>query len=166
MLYSVKSTNLPARGTPGDTWYTTDTRQTFIVLNDTRLYNLAGLLAPNTQNPVVGPQGPQGLTGSPGQSITWRGAYDPGNSYAPYDFVSYNGSTYICIQQVGANSGNAPGNTEYWNLVAQSGDGGPVTSIGQDSSGAVNAINGEPIAAQSVGGLTAAQITARIIALA
>ena len=121
MLYSVKSTNLPATGCPGDIWYATDTRQAYLVLSSKQLFQLSGLLGANPV-PVVGPQGPQGNQGNPGQGLTWRGTYNSGNSYAPNDLVEYSdGSTYICVKQVGANSGNAPGNTEYWNLVAQSG---------------------------------------------
>jgi hypothetical protein len=60
-LYSVKRP--PSKGTQtGDIYFVTSTKQTFVVLGDGRLFDLAGLLQIST-GVVVGPQG------EPGQSI-------------------------------------------------------------------------------------------------
>jgi hypothetical protein len=137
----------PNAQTTGTVYFAIDTLKFFIVQSNGQVVPLP------TNTAATGPQGATGATGSQGQGLTWRGAYNPGNTYAPYDLVIYtDGSTYICTKEVGANSGNAPGNTEYWNLVAQSGTDGPVTSIGTDASG-VNEINGQPINANHIGGL-------------
>lgn len=54
-------------------------------------------------------------------SSCWRGEYNGSTQYYVGDFVSYQGSTYTCIQN---SLGNDPTNTSYWKLVAQKGDKG------------------------------------------
>ena len=44
--------------------------------------------------------------------LNWKGAYNAGTAYIIDDVVSYNGSSYVCIQ---ASTGNLPTNTTYWN---------------------------------------------------
>ena len=39
--------------------------------------------------------------------LNWKGAYNGSTAYAIDDVVSYNGSSYVCIQ---ASTGNAPTN--------------------------------------------------------
>src|SRR5579872_1376016 len=52
---------------------------------------------------ATGPQGPAGSGGGgSGQGYTWRGAWSAGTTYAAYDTVSYNGSSYVAV----ANSTN------------------------------------------------------------
>jgi hypothetical protein len=75
----------------------------------------------------VGATGTPGSTGAPGQGFTWRGAYNGATAYAPYDVISYNGSSYHCIL---ASTGNLPTNTTYWNLVAQIGPTGATGTRG------------------------------------
>jgi len=62
--------------------------------------------APNQQLNLVLPTG---------QGYTARGVYSAGTTYAPYDSVYYNGSTYACIL---ASTGNAPSNATYWQIMA------------------------------------------------
>ena len=45
-----------------------------------------------------------------------KGAYSSTTTYHLLDFVSYQGSTYICKQ---TSTGNAPTNTTYWQIMAQ-----------------------------------------------
>lgn len=45
-----------------------------------------------------------------------KGAYSSSTTYHLLDFVSYQGSTYICKQ---TSTGNAPTNTTYWQIMAQ-----------------------------------------------
>ena len=64
-LFSMKLNKFPEKGTCGDVYFSSDTRETFIALGDGRLFPLAGLLsvAPGAG---VGPQGPQGDRGPAG----------------------------------------------------------------------------------------------------
>lgn len=69
-------------------------------------------------SPIGNLTGPAGSAGAAGQGLTWHGAYSGVTAYVPYDVVSYNGSSYICIL---ASTGHVPTNTTYWGLMALSG---------------------------------------------
>jgi hypothetical protein len=77
---------------------------------------------------IQGEQGIQGVKGDKGDTgiagLTWRGAYAAGTAYSVRDAVSYNGSSYYCIQ---ASTGNAPTNTTYWAVLAIKGADGAGT---------------------------------------
>lgn len=62
-----------------------------------------------------------GVQGPQGQGLTYRGTYSSSTYYNPYDFVYYNGSSYINI--LGC-SGVVPTNATYWNLMAAQGQQG------------------------------------------
>ena len=51
--------------------------------------------------------------------LNWKGAYNAGTAYVIDDVVSYNGSSYVCID---ATTGNLPTVTAKWNLMAEGGD--------------------------------------------
>jgi hypothetical protein len=51
----------------------------------------------------------------------WQGAYAGGTAYTVDDVVSYNGSSYICIQ---ASTGNLPTNATYFEQMSQAGTDG------------------------------------------
>ncbi len=56
----------------------------------------------------------------------WKGTYAGGTAYTIDDVVSYNGSSYICIQ---ASTGNLPTDTAYFEQMSQAGtDGTDLTS--------------------------------------
>ena len=56
----------------------------------------------------------------------WKGTYAGGTAYTIDDVVSYNGSSYICIQ---ASTGNLPTDTTYFEQMSQAGtDGTDLTS--------------------------------------
>jgi len=57
--------------------------------------------------------------------LNWKGAYNAGTAYIIDDVVSYNGSSYVCIQ---ASTGNLPTVTTYWNQMSAKGTDG--TDIG------------------------------------
>ena len=58
--------------------------------------------------------------------LNWKGAYNAGTAYIVDDVVSYNGSSYVCIQ---ASTGNLPTVTTYWNQMSAAGsDGTDLTS--------------------------------------
>lgn len=54
-------------------------------------------------------------------ALVWRGAWDNLFPYAESDAVSYNGSSYICIEP---HTGELPTNIIYWDLLAQQGTSG------------------------------------------
>jgi len=77
-----------------------------------------------------------GITGTPGTSFVWRGTWDPGTAYVPYDSVAHQGSCYVCVQ---ANTNNNPASSPVrWNLLAAKGDQGQQGPQGQQG------IQGEP----------------------
>ena len=53
--------------------------------------------------------------------LNWKGAYNAGTAYIVDDVVSYNGSSYVCIQ---ASTGNLPTVTTYWNQMSAKGSDG------------------------------------------
>jgi hypothetical protein len=69
---------------------------------------------------LTGPAGPQGATGSAG--LTWRGTYNPQTGYSPGDAVAYGGASYVSLANT--NSGNTPGATSQWSLLAAAGAAG------------------------------------------
>ena len=57
--------------------------------------------------------------------LNWKGAYNSSTAYIVDDVVSYNGSSYVCIQ---ASTGNLPTVTTYWNQMSAKGTDG--TDVG------------------------------------
>lgn len=90
-----------------------------------------GSVGPAGPTGATGPQGSQGPTGATGPTgLNWQGAWTTGANYNVNDAVSYNGSSYRCIQYV-SNASNAPNvNPSYWALLAQKGDTGPQGAAG------------------------------------
>jgi hypothetical protein len=72
-----------------------------------------------------------GATGSTGQGFNWKGIYSGSTDYAPYDVVSFNGSSYQALLANGPNtSPYDPTNAGYWAVMAQKGDTGDVGPAG------------------------------------
>lgn len=63
------------------------------------------------------------------QDLTPRGEYNAGTTYSTGDSVSYNGSSYVALQET---TGNPPTNTTYWQLIAAKGDTGATGAAGAD----------------------------------
>lgn len=59
-------------------------------------------------------------------ATTPKGEYNNATTYLRLDVVTYNGSSYVCLQE---SVGNLPTNTTYWQLMASKGDTG---ARGQD----------------------------------
>ena len=53
--------------------------------------------------------------------FNWKGTYNAGTAYAVDDVVSYNGSSYVCIQ---ATTGNLPTVTANWDIMSSAGTNG------------------------------------------
>jgi hypothetical protein len=62
-LFSVK--RLPSRGKPGDVYFNNVEKEFYIVLTDTTLLPVSGMLSPNPRG-IVGPRGEQGGVGATG----------------------------------------------------------------------------------------------------
>ena len=81
----------------------------------------------------AGPAGPAGEPGSTAASggsagLNWRGTWSAVAAYEFDDAVTYNGSSYLCIQ---AGSDQEPdGNSVFWNLLAAGGVAGPAGAPG------------------------------------
>lgn len=72
--------------------------------------------------------------------IAMRGAWSNVTTYVAMDGVSYNGSSYVAIQDVP--TGTVPTNTTYWMLMAQKGDTGAQGVGAQWYSGASDPASG------------------------
>ena len=62
-------------------------------------------------------------------ATTPKGEYNSATTYVKLDIVSYNGSSYVCLQE---SVGNLPTDTEYWQLIASKGETGARGQDGQD----------------------------------
>jgi hypothetical protein len=78
----------------------------------------------------------------------WQGAYAGGTAYTVDDVVSYQGSSYICIQ---ASTGNLPTNATYWEQMSQKGSDADLLSISGTTQGDIYYNNGSAIARLPIG---------------
>jgi len=62
-------------------------------------------------------------------ATTPKGEYNSATTYVKLDIVTYNGSSYVCLQE---SVGNLPTDTEYWQLIASKGETGARGQDGQD----------------------------------
>src|SRR5690606_34925375 len=60
--------------------------------------------------------------------VNFKGTYDGDTTYDPNDAVSYQGSSYVAIQET---TGNLPTDTDYWQLLAEKGETGATGDTGQ-----------------------------------
>ena len=76
--------------------------------------------APGVTGPI-GPTGVAGLDGAPGATgVLFQGAWSDATSYAQTDSVSFQGSSYISLQD--ANFNHPPDTSPtFWSLLAQGG---------------------------------------------
>lgn len=80
--------------------------------------------------------------------FTWKGAYNASTAYAIDDIVSYNGSSYVCIQ---ASTGNLPTVTAYWEQMSQKGTDADLINITGTVQGDLYYNNGSAIARLGAG---------------
>jgi hypothetical protein len=71
----------------------------------------------------TGPQGPVGPAGPIG--LVWRGDWSGDNEYLPTDAVSYQGSSYYCLNEILTSILPPPSDPTNWDLLAEKGDEGP-----------------------------------------
>lgn len=79
----------------------------------------------NTGVPVTGPQGPKGDKG-----VNFMGGWIANNEYHEDDLVTYQGSSYICIQTHSASSTTPNNDANNWILFASKGDTGATGATG------------------------------------
>ena len=85
---------------------------------------------------AAGATGATGATGAAGAGFVYRSAYNPATAYSTNDVVTFNGSTYVSLQD--SNSGNSPDSTPAsWQLIAAAGSTGATGTAG--SNGATGA---------------------------
>ena len=72
-------------------------------------------------------KGTAGGNGTDGKSLNWRGTWATGVVYAPFDAVTKDGASYICIL---ASTSNTPPNATYWGILASKGSDGTPGSNG------------------------------------
>jgi hypothetical protein len=78
---------------------------------------------------LTGPQGAPGPQGPAGQGFNFRVTFDPTATYAAYDVVTFNGSSYAA--KAATNPGDpAPDTNPNWSLMAQHGGAGPAGVAG------------------------------------
>lgn len=65
-----------------------------------------------------GAKGDKGDRGADGINLPYKGEYNPTTTYNVDNLVTYNGSTYVCIQ---TSTGNVPTDTNYWKLFVAKG---------------------------------------------
>ena len=76
-----------------------------------------------------GPQGIPGTNGTNGESFKPKGEWVSDNEYHPFDYVTYQGSSYLCTETIIDGTDAPPIDTAHWQLVAEKGDQGePGTS--------------------------------------
>ncbi len=107
-------------GTDGATWYsnTTVPDSELGIDNDfylnTSTYNVYKKISGNWTIIVnikgaTGDTGATGTDGEDGQGFNWRGTWESGEDYSPYDITYSEGNSYVCILTI-VNSTNAPKN--------------------------------------------------------
>lgn len=97
------------------------------------LYNCAVLSSIET----TGAKGSQGDSGADGQGFNWMGAWANGaaSEYHPYDVVSYNGSTYVCIAEA-INIATPPSSdSTHWQSFVPAPSAAQVVTLTSGSSG-------------------------------
>jgi hypothetical protein len=158
-FHSMQFRQFPNPGISGDLYYATDTQELFLCAGGS-MFAMAGILNGGISLDSVGPQGPVGATGLAGQSFSWRGEWNTGNTYPPNDVVSYGGSVYIArVLSIHI----LPTNTAFWDLFAAGGAQG-VQGV-QGPTGATGATGPQGPAGSGGSSFTDSQIIALSIAL-
>lgn len=95
-----------------------------------------------------GAQGPQGIPGTngangkDGESFKPMGEWVTDNEYHPFDYVTYQGSSYLCTETIIDGTDAPPLDTAHWQLVAEKGEQGE-PGTGPDIPSPTTADNGK-----------------------
>jgi len=108
---------------------------------------VAGIdLEPTAHTGGVGPAGPRGATGPSGgptgprgergaNALTFSSTWVSDARYNAYDFVAYDGSTYLCTVEVQVSDTPPPSDPVHWALIAAAGAQGPTGTSTQGNTG-------------------------------
>jgi len=92
---------------------------------------------------VEGAAGPQGPQGAAGQGFNFKSAFDNSSTYAAYDVVSFNGSSYVAKATI--NPGDPPPDVNpNWSSMAQQGAAGPAGATGSHGPTGSQGLQGPP----------------------
>ena len=88
-----------------------------------------GIQGPDGNTGPTGPAGMTGVMGAAGAGVVYRNVYNAGTTYAANDAVTFNGTTYISLQD--SSVGNQPDvSPAFWSVFAAAGATGPAGPIG------------------------------------
>lgn len=79
-----------------------------------------------------GDKGDKGEAGADGQGFNFMGAWVSGGDHHPYDVVTYQGSSYICILETASSTTPPPQDTTHWAIFTQKGADGANGTDGED----------------------------------
>lgn len=108
--------------------------ENYIVDDIRELIGLVMSIGPGLQGPIgptgaTGATGPQGVQGPPGPvgpaGLSFAGLWSSIGMYTPNQAVSYNGSSYFCLNPVGPSATTPDIDTANWALLASQGATGP-----------------------------------------
>lgn len=71
-----------------------------------------------------GDKGDKGEAGEDGQGFNFMGAWTSGSDHHPYDVVTYQGSSYVCILETASSTAPPPQDTSHWSIFTQKGTDG------------------------------------------
>lgn len=100
-----------------------------------------GPQGPQGPQGAQGPQGVSGTNGTNGVSFTYRNLYDSSITYFKNDVVSFNGSSYICLNN--CLNVNPDSSTYYWYYLAVKGDKGDKGDTGNTGSTGATGAKGD-----------------------
>ena len=89
-----------------------------------------------------GAPGKDGPKGENGESFNPMGEWVTENEYHPFDYVTYQGSSYLCTETIIDGTDAPPIDTAHWQLVAEKGDPGD-PGMGPDIPTPTTADNGK-----------------------
>lgn len=89
--------------------------------------------------------------------LFYKGAWSPTASYVLFDWVTNDGSSYVCINDGGAVAGTALTNEDCWAVLARAGTDGTNGTDGVDGSDGADGADGAPGPGIAPGG-TAGQV--------
>ncbi len=104
--------------------------ENYIVDDIRELIGLVMSIGPGLQGPIgptgaTGATGPQGIQGAPGPvgpaGLSFAGLWSAIGMYTPNQAVSYNGSSYFCLNPVGPSATTPDIDTANWALLASQG---------------------------------------------
>ena len=86
-----------------------------------------GAVGPTGAQGPAGPQGAQGIQGAKGedgQGFAYMGAWTSGINYYPYDVVTEDGTSYVCVAEIASSTTPPSLDTSHWDVFAARGEQG------------------------------------------